>query len=82
MHGLSLVDSVYSAFVDSLPELLVPAARGLAHTLGLAPPSVPWSEVFGHEVTLGAPALVAEAMPDLSSQHTRDAVLAHALAVI
>jgi hypothetical protein len=77
-----LVDSAYSAFVRSLSEPLMPAARRLAHTLGLAPPLVPWSEVFGHEVTLAAPALFAEGMPNGSPQKTRDAVLAHMLAVI
>jgi hypothetical protein len=43
---------------------------------------VHWSQVFSHEVTLGAPALFAEAIVGLPSALTRDAVLAHMLAVI
>ncbi|HKQ69589.1 MAG TPA: hypothetical protein VJT73_09630 [Polyangiaceae bacterium] len=45
-------------------------------------PGVPWSEVFGHEVTFAAPALFAEAMPHISPVKVSDAVLAHLLLVI
>jgi hypothetical protein len=45
-------------------------------------PLVPWSQVFNHEVTFAAPALFAEAMPQIDPSKVRDAVLAHALAVI
>ena len=34
-------------------------------TLRLAPERVPWSRVFGHAVTLAAPALAADATPPL-----------------
>jgi hypothetical protein len=47
-----------------------------------AGPGVPWSEVFGHEVTFAAPALFAQAMPQISPSKVRDAVLAHGFAVI
>jgi hypothetical protein len=51
--------------------------------LKLAPATgIRWSEVFSHEVTLEAPSLVAEAFPRLQSEIVRQAVLAHALAVI
>jgi hypothetical protein len=51
--------------------------------LHMAPvPGTPWSDVFGHEVTFAAPALFAEAMPHISKAQVRDAILAHALAVI
>jgi hypothetical protein len=77
-----LVDDLYEAFADRIGEPLTDSARGLSRALGLAPEAVPWSCVFSHEVTLGAPALFAEAMGELPSSVTRDAVLAHMLAVI
>jgi hypothetical protein len=77
------IDDLYAAFVAMLPAALAEPALALAATLGLAPsPAVPWSEVFTHEITLGAPRLVAEAMPSLSDALVRDATLAHLLAVI
>jgi hypothetical protein len=54
----------------------------LPRALSLAPVSVPWSRVFSHEVTLGAPALFAEAMPSADPRVLRCAMLAHMLAVI
>jgi hypothetical protein len=82
MNILELVDDLYEAFADRIGEPLSDSARDLPRALGLAPQAVPWSRVFSHEVTLGAPALVAEAMPHLNGTIVRDAVLAHALAVI
>lgn len=83
MDELRWVDELYKAFCETLPGMLRAEARGLAHTLGLAPArDVPWSEVFGHEVTLAAPALLAEAMPHVHAATVRDALLAHMLAVI
>jgi hypothetical protein len=83
MRALQLVDILYEVFVDTLHGPLADSARRLAHTLGLAPaPSIPWSEVFAHEVTLAAPALVADAMPHVPEPVVRDAILAHMLAVI
>jgi len=83
MNHLELVDELYEVFVDTLYGPLVDAARGLAVTLRLAPsPKVPWSRVFGHEVTLAAPALIAEAMPHVAESVRRDAIFAHMLAVI
>jgi hypothetical protein len=82
-RGGALVDALFGAFVASLPEALRPVAGGLACTLALAPsPDVPWSEVFGHAVTLGAPELVADALPAARPQAARDASMAHLLAVI
>jgi hypothetical protein len=77
------VDELYDEFVRELPEELHAAARGLPRVLDLAPsPDVPWSEVFSHAVTLGAPRLVAAAMPGLPESVVRDAERAHLLAII
>lgn len=82
MTGM-LVDALFDTFLASLEDEARPAARALAHRLGLAPhPAVPWSEVFAHEVTLGAPSLVAEAFPRAEPARVRQACLAHMLAVI
>lgn len=82
MNIPELVDELFEAFAQGLGEPMAGRARDLPRALRLAPePNLPWSRVFGHEVTLGAPALFAEAMlapHDL----VRDAVLAHALAII
>ena len=83
MDALDLVDELYAAFAASLPRALAKEALDLSLTLQLAPSrGVPWSRVFGHEVTLAAPALVAEAMPYVSPELVRDAVMAQAFAVI
>ena len=72
MNIPELVDEMYEAFVDGLGEPLAEHARDLPRALRLAPrPNCPWSEVFSHEVTLGAPALFAEGMnlpPDLGTR--------------
>lgn len=82
MDVSELVDELYEAFADGLGEPLAGYARDLPRVLGLAPrPNCPWSDVFSYEVTLGAPALMSEGM-DLPPDIVRDAVLAHALAVI
>jgi hypothetical protein len=77
-----LVDELYEAFAEGIGEPLSASARDLARALGLAPETVSWSRVFSHEVTLGAPALFAEGMPRVPRSMVREAVLAHALAVI
>jgi hypothetical protein len=82
MNIHDLVDDLYEAFADRIGEPLSGCARDLPRALGLAPQPVRWSRVFSHEVTLGAPALFAEAIVGLPSSLTRDAVLAHLLAVI
>lgn len=82
MEILELVDDLYEAFADRIGEPLSDSARDLPRALRLAPEAVPWSRVFSHEVTLGAPALFAEAIVGLPSSMMRDAVLAHMLAVI
>ncbi len=77
------LDDLYGRFCEHLPSELRACARDLPYRLRMTPvPGTPWSEVFGHEVTFAAPALFAEAMPHVSSECVRDAVLAHALAVI
>jgi hypothetical protein len=82
MNIPELVDELYEAFAEGLGEPQSLHARELPRLLGLAPiPGVRWSRVFAHEVTLGAPALFAEAM-GVPSDLVRDAVLAHLLAVI
>jgi len=83
MSSLKMVDDIYARFADSLGEPLKQHAHALAFTLKLVPvPDAPWSEVFGHEVTLAAPALFAEAMPHVSDSDMRDAVAAQAFAAI
>jgi hypothetical protein len=82
MNVSDLVDDLYEAFVDGLGDPLAAYARDLPRALGLAPrANCPWSDVFSHDVTLGAPALLSERMK-LPPEVVRDAVLAHALAVI
>lgn len=79
----ALIDELYEGFLAALPDILVPTARDLAYTLGLTPrPGIPWSQVFGHSITLAAPALLAEAMPGLPERALGQAVKAHGLAVI
>jgi hypothetical protein len=83
MNVLELVDDLYADFASSLPGELAEHARDLPRALRLAPTSkAPWSAVFSHEVTLGAPALFAEAMPSVSILTVREATLAHLLGVI
>src|SRR5439155_18568769 len=70
-------------FCDDLPAELRACASDLPYRLHMAAmPGTPWSSVFGHEVTFAAPALFAEAMLHVSRAQVRDAMLAHALAVI
>ena len=77
------VDALYHAFVDSLPVDLRPIGADLPYVLRLAPlPGLRFSEVFSHEVTLSAPAMVAEAFPQVTREAVRFACMAHALAVI
>ena len=77
------LDELYAAFCETLPQPLRVGARELPYRLGMAiSPDVPWSQVLGHEVTFAAPALFAEAMPQIAPAKVRDAVLAHSLAVI
>jgi hypothetical protein len=66
VHPLEIVDELYEVFVGMVYGPLVDTARSLAFTLGLAPArDVPWSRVFGNEITLAAPVLLVEAMPDV-----------------
>jgi hypothetical protein len=77
------IDELYGGFVGTLPANLQGLARSLPHVLGLAPlRNASWSEVFSHEVTLGAPALFSEILPRVEAELTRRAVLGHALSVI
>ncbi len=83
MDTLELVDDLYKEFADELGGELAAHARDLPRALRLAPTKdAAWSSVFAHEVTLGAPALFAEAMPRVSLLTVRDAVRAHMLAVV
>ncbi len=82
MNVHDLVDELYEAFADGIGGPLGESARDLPRALSLAPTAVPWSRVFSHEVTLGAPALFGEAMPDVDRNVLRDALFAHLLAVI
>jgi len=76
------VDAVFAEFADNLPESARATADQLAHLLQLAPNEVPWSQVFPHEFTLAAPALVADALPSIPTSRVRSAVLAHMLCVL
>jgi hypothetical protein len=83
MDILELVDDLYEEFVSELRGELAEHARDLPRALRLAPTKdAPWRAAFTHEVTLGAPALFAEAMPQVSVLLVREAVRAHMLAVI
>jgi hypothetical protein len=83
MNVHDLIDELYGAFAERLGDPIAACARDLPRGLKLAPePNMPWSRVFSHEVTLGAPALIADAMPGVRSSAVREATLAHLLAVI
>jgi hypothetical protein len=77
-----LVDDLYEAFASRIGPSLSAGARDLPRALRLAREALPWSQVFDDEVTLGAPALLAESMAGVPATVTHDAVLAHLLAVI
>ncbi len=82
MNGVS-IDALYDGFVASLPPALRPLARRLPHALRLAPlKGARWRDVFNHEVTLGAPWMIAEAFPKATTARAHGATLAHALAII
>jgi hypothetical protein len=79
----SMIDSLYAGYVHALPLHLRALALDLPHALGLAPRSgFKWTEVFAHAVTLEAPRLLVEGLPDPRPEDVRRAVLAHALSVI
>jgi hypothetical protein len=82
MKIAELVDGLYEAFTDGIGPSLSASARDLPRALRLAPSPRPWSRVFAHEVMLGAPALFGQPLSGVPSSLTRDAVLAHMLAVI
>jgi hypothetical protein len=83
MNVHELVDELYLAFAERLGEPLATRARQLPGALRLGPGGGErWSRVLAHEITLGAPALVAHSFPNVSGSLVRDAVLAHLLAVI
>lgn len=77
------IDALYESFCTGIALGARDVARTLAFRLKLVPkPDVPWSEVFQHRVTLHAPALLAEGMPEIGAENEARAVLAHMLAVI
>lgn len=76
------IDEGWASLVPRLPDEHRDDARELPALLDLAPRGTPWSEVFGHLVTLAAPALVADALPAAPEDTMRSAVLAHLLGVI
>src|SRR5262245_32617300 len=83
MSALLWVDGFFAEFCSSFTGALREEARRLSFTLGLAPePLIPWSRVFVHEVTLAAPWMMAEAMPEVPEEALRHALFAHALSVI
>jgi hypothetical protein len=77
------IDALWAAFCDTLPTESRDDAPKLVAWLGLAPAAgVPWSKVFKHEVTLAAPSLFADAMPNASPAIVRLAVMAHLLGIV
>ena len=78
------LDEIYAAFCETLPAELQDVVTRDSRTASgwSSAATVPWSQVFGQEVTFAAPALFAQAMPQISPAKVRDAVLAHAFAVI
>ncbi len=77
------INDLYGGFVDTLPVNLQALALSLPHVLGLSPlPNTRWGDVFNHEVTLAAPALVGDAFPRVDAELKRRAILGHALSVI
>jgi hypothetical protein len=77
------VDALYEAFCGRLAPTIRSCGYGLAKALELAPNAdVPWSAVFKHEITLGAPALIAEAMPVIPPSRLEPALMAHLLSII
>jgi hypothetical protein len=83
MHAHRTIDEIYDQFTRTLNPSEQPFARGLAHTIGLAPSDdVPWSRVFCQEVVRALPIFVAEAMPRACRGLIDDAVTAHALGII
>src|SRR5581483_1548938 len=77
------IDILYEAFRTRLSPPLRDYARGLAKALELAPSAdVPWSAVFKHEITLGAPRLIAQAMPSIPGARLGSALLSHMLSII
>jgi hypothetical protein len=83
VRHFELIDGLYEDFIHSLSAPLSESARALAVTLRLAPErGIPWSKVFSHQVTLAAPALVAEGFPSVDGAQVRAAVVAHMFAVL
>ena len=79
----AMIDLLYEAFASSQSRALATVARELPFRLKLAPsPHISWGNVFGHDVTLAAPSLFAEAMPEIPAGLVRNAVSAHMFAVI
>jgi hypothetical protein len=76
------IDTCWERLCAQLPPALQSPARSLAARLGLAPAGVPWSRVFKHDVTLAAPALLAEGMSIVPVPVLDAAVAAHMLAVV
>jgi len=83
MRQTTDIDVLYESFCCGVPSGARDVARTLAFRLKLVPaPHIPWSEVFQHRVTLQAPALLAEGMPEVGAESETRAVLAHMLSVI
>jgi hypothetical protein len=77
------IDALYERFCVALPPELRGFGRSLAFELKLAPePSIPWSSVFKHRVTLQAPGLLYEDTAAFEAGALEKAVFAHMLAVI
>ncbi len=77
------IDEFYGSFCDSVCEPLRSLAHALPYALRLAPsPDIPFSQVFHNEVTLGAPLLVSEAIPEIEPYRVREATRAHFFAIL
>jgi hypothetical protein len=83
MNPLEFVDDLYEEFAVGLGGDLAAHARDLPRALRLAPArDVRWSAVFMHEITLAAPALFVDALPDAPILAVREAVRAHMFSVL
>jgi hypothetical protein len=76
------IDALYTGFCSSLPAQLRATASELPCNLGLCPPRiVAWSRIGSQDVTLAAPALLADALC-AGRAAVRQATLSHLLSVV
>lgn len=83
MSVFAVIDELWEDFARGLPADLRADAAALSVSLRFTSSADPrWSRAFAHEITLGAPLLVAEGMPSVPAALVRDAARAHLLAMV